>query len=407
MSHPGFLPTLVLVSLALSACGITKSTSTDDDSFPETKLECQPTAVANRFLVTWKDGTVSIEHAADRQAFIAGILEPNRKDIQFVENDQIVRHYNDVPVQAEETVDADWGQKMVHAPDVWAQGVNGQGITVAVIDSGVDIKHPQLANQIAINEAEVADGIDNDGNGLVDDIYGFDFEDMTGHVRARSEHGTHVAGIIAAEHSAGQVQGLAEQAKILPLNFMNDKGEGYISAAIAAILYAESRGVRVINASWGGDGCSTTLRDVIAKIEERGVLFVAAAGNAGRNLDRQPEYPAAFTSPNQLTIGASTPRDLIISWSNYSNTLVHLIAPGYGIFSTVPDGGTKILSGTSMATPFVTGAAALLMSSRPKATLAQIRQALLEGVDLGNHPVATHGRLNVQKSLARLQQLVP
>ena len=190
---------------------------------------------------------------------------------------------------------------------------------------------------------------------------------------------------------------------------MDDTGSGDLPVAIRAIQYAASRGARVINASWGGTYCSQAMKETIAALEGEGVLFVAAAGNngdglqaSGMSLESLPVFPAAIGASGQITIGASTSRDYMAGFSNFSYTLVDLVAPGSNIFSTYPGGGYKLESGTSMATPFVSGAAALLFGAHPTATVAQVKAALLGSVDRGPFAVASQGRLNVKAALDEL-----
>jgi subtilisin family serine protease len=199
---------------------------------------------------------------------------------------------------------------------------------------------------------------------------------------------------------------MAPSAKVLPLAFLNSSGQGDVSFAIQAIQYAVKRGVKVINASWGGPQCSATLRDLISSLPASGVMFVAAAGNDGVSLDVTPSFPASFAGMGmaaQITVGASTNLDLQAGFSNYSYTSVQLLAPGMAILSTIPGNQTATYDGTSMATPYVSGAAALLWSDRPKATLADIRAAILAGIDKGDFAVQTLGRLNVATSLTYLE----
>lgn len=404
---------VAMAALALMGCGGEKKSEVA--TFHETKPECAETAVPNSYVVHWKDGSVTVERGYTREDFEREIFEPNKDDIRMAEQDQSiqispreagaatnVRAYDNVMTSA--VPDDQWGQTITAAPDVWAAGVKGAGVIVAVVDSGVDITHPQLRGRLAINVREIpGNGIDDDDNGYIDDVSGWDFDGNQPIVSDTAGHGTHVAGIILAEHGTSTMKGMAPEAKILPLDFMTAAGSGNIGNAILAIQYAAKQGARVINASWGGSPCSKTLSRTIADLEERGILFVAAAGNDGVDIDQLPEYPAAFALPNQITVGASTARDYTASFSNFSYHLVHLFAPGASILSTYPGNQVAALSGTSMAAPFVSGAAALLFSARPHATATQVRSALLNSVDPGNFAAMTKGRLNVKKALQNLQ----
>lgn len=400
---------LGLVSLlsvsTLAACA--KSTSTAVETFPKTTAECRGTAVPNRYLVRWKDGSTSIHESVSREELLRDLVEPNLEEIEFAEQDQVVTlneplDEDDGEIQSQAAVpqSPEWGQQITEASNAWSRGYNGQGVIVAVIDSGVDVNHPQLRDQLAFNTGEIpGDGVDNDGNGLVDDYKGYDFNLRSGNITDGTGHGTHVAGVIAAKHSAGTVKGVAQQARILPLDFMNDEGSGNISDAIAAMYYAASRGAKIVNASWGGAPCSKSLQKAIADLGAQGVLFVSAAGNAGVDIGVYPEYPAAYAMDTQITVGWSTPSDYMHGESNYSYSLVQLTAPGSQIYSTYLGNGYKTLSGTSMATPFVSAAAAVLWSARPGATLQEVKESIIGSVDAGPFEVSTRGRLNIRKAI--------
>lgn len=413
-------------ALALSGCGNTSSGS-NSDGVNKPSSTCAASAIPDRFLVQWSDGSITAEGAKDRETFNKEVFKPNRKEILFAEHDYRVRLHaqNEGSVSASGAPTDDWGQQDVGAPDSWPI-TKGAGITVAVVDSGVDIKHPQLRNQLSINTGEIpGNGIDDDHNGLIDDYYGYDFYGQSGNIGDGSEgHGTHVSGIILAEHptSGSGVKGLAPESKLVPLGFMDDSGSGDISLAMKAIDYAVARGAKIINASWGGEFCSKLLQTQVASLEAKGVLFVAAAGNGdqygrGFNLDVRQEYPAAYGLSGQITVGAVNSYGVMTGFSNYSNNLVQLMAPGWKIKSTFPTAlptcpdhsvntGICSMDGTSMATPFVSGAAALVWSYRPKATVSQVKKALLAGVTAGDYLVASKGRLNVRHALDEIAKLV-
>ena len=213
---------------------------------------------------------------------------------------------------------------------------------------------------------------------------------------------------------------MAPQADLIPINFMDDTGGGDISNAISAIQYATARGAKVINASWGGSGCNAALADAINGAGQKGVLFVTAAGNDGYDYDRLSSYyyryPAVFNLESQITVAATTifsisGSEILANFSNKSYSLVHIGAPGEYIRSTVPafasSTGSAYLDGTSMAAPYVSGAAALLWSAKPNATAAQVKQALLSSVDNKSVKVSTRGRLNVTKALTEIRRIVP
>ena len=275
----------IVLSFALSACAYSPTTSST--VFPKTSGACTSTAVANQFVVRWKDGTTVVYKNSTRDEVMKTVVEPNLENISFAEQDQKVS-VPQVPqtVSAETTVpiSTNWGQGITESDSAWAQGFNGNGVIVAIIDSGVDRTHDQLKNQLYVNGGEVGtdaagknkstNAVDDDGNGYVDDVSGYDFEQNSGLVTDGTGHGTHVAGIIAAQHSAGTIKGMAEQAKILPLDFMDDAGQGNISDAIRAMYYAVGQGARVVSASWGGAPCSQNLRTAISDLGRREEFFL-------------------------------------------------------------------------------------------------------------------------------------
>ncbi len=418
-----FLSSILLS--AFTACNAHDTTTGNGQFSSSDKAACTSTEIKSRFIVKWKSGKITNESAEDRDHFLNGFMTQNSDQIEFAEHDHMIhidtRESSQATIAALSQLPITWGQNMVQAPAAWAEGANGSGIIVAVVDSGMDYTHPQLVNQVYLNAGEMgtdaggkdksSNGIDDDKNGYIDDFHGYNFADDDNPATPQAgnnpmdtnEHGTHVSGIIAAQHSAGPIQGMAERAKILPLRFINASGAGSVSGAIAAIQYAVAAHAKVINASWGGDACSVALQNTVAQLESQGVMFVAAAGNGdssgrGLNLDITPSYPAAFGFPGQITVLATTELDAQAEFSNYSFTLTQMGAPGVGIVSTVP-GGTKSLDGTSMATPFVTGAAALLFGLNPSATVAQVKNALVKSINLTQVADSAGGRLNVKKAV--------
>ncbi len=241
-------------------------------------------------------------------------------------------------------------------------------------------------------------------DGYVDDYYGYDFVDDDGDPMDDNGHGTHVAGTIAANGSNqfGSV-GVAPNAKVMALKFLDSASEGSTFDAIQAIEYAILMGADVTNNSWGGGGYSQALREAIAAAANVGQLFVAAAGNLGIDSDRQPEYPAGYDLSGIISVGASTASDRLSSFSNYGQTSVDILAPGSDIYSTLLGGGYGLRSGTSMATPHVTGAVALLLSAYPELSSAEIKAAILESVDLLpdlENTAVSGGRLNALQALS-------
>jgi subtilisin family serine protease len=308
-----------------------------------------------------------------------------------------------------------WGMTKINASGAWNISTGGSGsnrVVVAVIDTGTDYTHPDLAGNIWTNTAEiVGNGRDDDGDGFVDDVHGYNFAANTGNPMDDNGHGTHVSGTIAAVGNNGiGVSGVSWSAQIMPLKFLNSQGSGYLSDAVRAINYTTlmrtQRGVnvRVINASWGGGGYTSAMENAIRAANNAGILFVAAAGNDGQNNDTVPHYPANYNTGNVISVAASDRNDQLASFSDYGATTVQLAAPGVSIYSTVP-GGYATYSGTSMATPHVAGVAALAWSVAPNATVTEVRNAILNGADRVaalSGKVVTGGRLNAANTLQRM-----
>ena len=297
------------------------------------------------------------------------------------------------------TPDAD-----IDAPEAWDIQTGNPNLVIGVIDSGVDYNHPDLVNNIWTNPGEIAgDGIDNDNNGYIDDVRGWDFAYNDNDPMDVYGHGTHVSGTIAAKgnNSVG-VTGVAWNAKIMPLKFLGDGGYGNTSDAILALNYATAKGVKLTNNSWSGGGYSQALYDAINTAGQQGALFIAAASNQSQNNDTTPAYPASYDLPNIISVASTTNTDGLSSFSNYGLTSVDLGAPGSQIYSTTPGGNYDTYSGTSMASPHVTGGAALVWSQNPTWTAQQVKNRLLDTTDpisaLSGKTVSG-GRLNINNAL--------
>lgn len=274
----------------------------------------------------------------------------------------------------------DWNVNAVEAPEAWAAGYTGQGILVAVVDTGVDLDHPDLVNNLYVNPGEIAgDGIDNDGNGFVDDIRGYDFVGRDANPNDGNGHGTHVAGTIAADLNGVGATGIAPDATILPVRVLGNDGSGSTNSVAAGIRYAAELGADIINLSLGG-GYSRAIDAAIQYAESLGSLIIAAAGNESAAL---PGYPARFSASddNVLSVGAHDQRNQIARFSNDvgNSGAVQIDAPGVGIYSTYIGGGYATLSGTSMASPHVAGVAALALSAAPDLRPSELRSLLVSG----------------------------
>lgn len=291
----------------------------------------------------------------------------------------------------------------VAASEAW-DTTTGGSVVVAVIDTGVDYSHPDLAANIWTNAGEIPDnGIDDDGNGYVDDWRGWDFCNHDNDPHDDHSHGTHCAGIIAAAGNNGiGVAGVCWTAKIMPLKFMAANGAGSTSEAVNAILYATKMGARVTSNSWGGSGYSKALKDAIEAADNAGVIVVAAAGNSASDNDITAHYPSSYDCKNVIAVAATDNRDLLASFSCYGLASVDIGAPGVAIQSAVPGGGYASYSGTSMAAPHVAGAAALEWSHTPGKSHHQVIADILNGaapLSSLDGKVASGGRLNLQQML--------
>ncbi len=300
------------------------------------------------------------------------------------------------------------------AANAWAANKLGSSnVYIGIIDEGYMYTHEDLAANAGTNPGETAgDGIDNDGNGLVDDVYGWDFDGNNSSVfdGTGDDHGTHVAGTIGGVGGNGiGVAGVVWNVKLLNAKFLGRRG-GTTANAIKAVDYftgLKSKGVNVVatNNSWGGGGFSQGLKDAIDRAGVAGILFIAAAGNSGSDNDVTASYPSGYTSANIIAVASITSTGALSSFSQYGATTVDIGAPGSAIWSTIPASSKGSIissyasySGTSMATPHVSGAAALYASLNPGASAATIKAAILGQATPTaslSGKVVSNGRLNV------------
>lgn len=291
----------------------------------------------------------------------------------------------------------------IDAEKAWQITTGSKDIVVAVIDTGVNYNHPDLKNNMWVNEPEAngVRGVDDDGNGFVDDVYGFDFANNDPDPVDDHYHGSHCAGTIGAEGDNTEgVVGVNWNVSIMALKFMTANGGGTLEGALQAIDYATQMGADVMNNSWGGGGESQALREAIERAEKAGILFVAAAGNNRNNNDLAPMYPASYKTPNVVSVAAVDQRGRLASFSNYGQRSVHIAAPGVDILSTGKTGYLEI-NGTSMAAPHVAGVAALLLAKEPSLTYQDLKSRILDTseklVSIKNKVV--HGFLNANNAL--------
>lgn len=325
----------------------------------------------------------------------------------------------------------------IRAPFAWdiTTGLLDNPVKIAVLDSGVDVNHPDLVNNIWTNPAEsCSDGVDHDGNGLVNDCRGWNFLDDTNDVSDDLGHGTHLSGIIGAQGNNGLgMAGVMWHVKIMPLKIFNASSivtgscvSAFASDEIAAIQYAIDHGAKAINASFRSEGFCNSEFNAIAAANTAGTLFIAAAGNGGLdsmgiNNDVDPQYPASYNLPNIISVAATDQNDRLASFSNFGPSSVHVAAPGVYVLSTVPfagiggsfsslctgsfDVGYDFCSGTSMAAPHVSGLAGLLFGYYPHLSATQVRATIIRYVDILpglTNKIISGGRINAFRALASL-----
>jgi len=310
------------------------------------------------------------------------------------------------------TPDAD-----IDAVEAWDVFTGSSSVVVAVIDTGVDYTHPDLAANAWTNPGEIpGNGIDDDSNGFIDDVYGWDFVNDDNNPMDDNDHGTHCSGTIGGVGNNGVgVAGVNWNVKIMGLKFLSSGGSGSTDDAVSCIQYATMMGVDVMSNSWGGGGFSQTLLDAIVAANAADIFFVAAAGNSGSNNDVTANYPSNYDSPNVIAVMATNNRDQRVvepGWwsSSYGATTVDIAAPGLYIVSTVP-GGYDNFSGTSMATPHVAGAMAMLRGRFPAISVADGKALLM---NIGYDPIpalsglcVTGGRLNLLRLIGDPDETPP
>lgn len=351
---------------------------------------------------------------------LLAILGSEKQLIRYVEPDYVVRSQQTLP--NDPLFSNLWGLNNsgnpsadISAPEIWDLTPGSTQLVIGAIDTGIDYNHPDLTANIWTNPGEVANGLDDDGNGYIDDLQGWNFNADNNNPMDNQGHGTHTAGTIGAVGNNGiGVAGVAWRCRMIPLKFLDNSGYGIISDAAEALTYVAAlrrRGVniKVTNNSWGGGGYSSMFKECLEENAALDILFMAAAGNDSLNNDVNPFYPASYTVANVLSVAASDASDRLAYFSHYGTNSVHLAAPGLTIFSTMLNSNYGNMSGTSMATPHVTGVAALLWSLWPSARAADVRDAILKGVD----PIPsltgilrTGGRLNARKSVDALFRIV-
>jgi subtilisin family serine protease len=268
---------------------------------------------------------------------------------------------------------------MIGAPEAWTQS-SGDGVLVAVLDTGVQLDHPDLAGAIWTNTGEVpGNGRDDDADGFVDDVHGANMLDGSPNVADDNGHGTHVAGIIAARQGNGiGGSGVAPDATILPVKVLDANMAGTTDALARGIVYAVDRGAKILNTSVNGDTATDSVRAAVRYAGQHGAIIVASAGNNGRNIDLLPSYVASLTDPAIITVGALSSNGHLWNASNTGLLSVDLAAPGEKIVSTGSQSSYQARTGTSAAAPFVSGSLALLAGARPGLGMSVLRSAIID-----------------------------
>lgn len=273
-----------------------------------------------------------------------------------------------------------WGLELINVRSFWQNfTVGDRRIKVAVIDSGLNYLHEDLQANWEINIKEIPDnGIDDDGNGYVDDYYGWDAAKNSNNPMDVFEHGTHVTGIIGASSNNDMgITGMNWNVSIIPIKFIDDQGGGRTEAAIRAIDYAVSRGAKIVNMSWGGTSRSPLLEETMERCRAKGMLFIAAAGNESKDNDLVPSYPASYPLDNVISVAAINLHQELSWFSNWGEKSVHIAAPGESILSTTGGNRYGYKDGTSMAAPHITGAAALIWAAHPDWNYLAVKNYLL------------------------------
>lgn len=357
--------------------------------------------------------TLQNDNSAVVELDAAGLANiKSRRDIRSIEPDIIYHAYlspgDPYYLQGEQYgLNGTYG---IDAEAAWDHTTGSDDVVVGIVDTGIDLNHPDLSDNLWVNSGEIPNnGIDDDGNGYIDDYNGYNFDGDNSNPNDDNEHGTHVSGTIGArgDNSVG-VCGVNWRVKLAAIKVLDSEGSGYLSTIAEGIDYAVALNeggvnIKILNMSLGG-GYSSALERAVERAKNHGILIAAAAGNDGTDNDAAPSYPASFTEDNVIAVAATDSGGNLASFSNYGYNSVDIGAPGDEILSTLPtfQGSYGYLSGTSMATPHVAGAAALVWAANPNLTLSQVRSILLgtaTQLDSLYGYIATGGLLNVRAAV--------
>ena len=397
-----FLFFLIVQTLLLSGCG------DSDDSISPRAIEalnqaCIKGQISGEFVVKMSDGSFKAVTAASKKHLLKKVKNFKLHAVSFernfkVNSDPILPKLN---TDSQRSYDHSEGPKFINADFLWNKGFKGAGVVTALIDSGYDFNHQILKETVFENLRDL--GEDEDDNGYKGDRFGWDtFNDrpLKGDL---GRHGTHIGSVIAGNHSNKIKLSVAPESKIVPIAALQPREAGETDATgdsnsiIAAIDYAISRNVDFINASWGGDSCSDFIRDRIKSATDQGIIFVTSAGNSGSNLDQKTAFPASLTFPSLLTVGASN-LDRSRERNSSYGVIVDFFALGRDVVVASPQNQLGSVTGTSVATPFITGGMALLKNAFPEAS----NEALIKAMRISK---SEHKIPNLEVAYRALEEL--
>ncbi|MEK2688115.1 S8 family peptidase [Bdellovibrio sp. GT3] len=349
----------------------------------------------------------------------------SKKDGRLFENSKITSQTDKVEDEPsalfnDPAISQAWGLKKSDAARAWSVTRGDKDIVVAVIDTGIDVNHEDLSKNLWMNPGETGkdalgrdkatNGIDDDGNGFVDDVHGWNFVSNNNKLDDNHGHGTHIAGIIGAEAGNGKgIAGVSPEVSLMVLKYYDPKvpNTDNLKNTVAAINYAVKMGAKIINYSGGGTEFSQEEHDAVKEAEKKGILFVAAAGNERSNSDEHHYYPADYKLKNIISVTALDPTVQVLSSSNYGVETVDIAAPGQNIRSCLPGNSYGYMTGTSQATAFVSGAAVLVMANKQAFTAADVKKYILATGDAQTQlatKTRTSRQLNLYKALTILDQ---
>lgn len=348
------------------------------------------------YLVKLKPGPKTFLKSHQHQWITEGVIQIPKKELSFFSNNSAVlfiepNHKISPDSLPNDLLKDQWGLYNPKGADInileaWEKNTGSKKVVVAIVDTGVDTSHPDLADNLWMNTKEINGkaGKDDDGNGYIDDFHGWNVYDNSNDVYDYRQHGTHIAGIVGAKgnNSLGLV-GVNWEVSLMAVNFFPKENDSTVAQAVKAIDYAIKNGAHIINASWGTHPNEINksefkiLGEAIKRAEKKNILIIAAAGNTGGNNDNQGHIPASLENKNIISVGAITRFGWVPSFSNYGKKSVDIFAPGSVIKSTLPNNYYGNLNGTSMAAPFVSGVAALMLAQNPKMKWSAVKSKLL------------------------------